>query len=68
MLGVRSRWSAYPAGHHRVTVVRTEPSYAAVGGTGAGRQTHRALRRRVVALEDGRIIRDDTGATYHRED
>ena len=27
-----------------------------------------ALRRRVVALEDGRIIRDDTGATYHRED
>jgi len=27
-----------------------------------------ALRKRVVALEDGRIIRDDTGATYHRED
>jgi cell division transport system ATP-binding protein len=27
-----------------------------------------ALRRRVVALEDGRIIRDETGATYHRED
>ena len=27
-----------------------------------------ALRRRVVALEDGRIIRDDIGATYHRED
>ena len=27
-----------------------------------------SLRRRVVALEDGRIIRDDTGATYHRED
>jgi cell division transport system ATP-binding protein len=27
-----------------------------------------ALRKRVVALEDGRIIRDETGATYHRED
>ncbi len=27
-----------------------------------------SLRRRVVALEDGRIIRDDTAATYHRED
>ncbi len=27
-----------------------------------------SLRRRVVALEDGRIIRDDLGATYHRED
>jgi cell division transport system ATP-binding protein len=27
-----------------------------------------ALRRRVVALEDGRVIRDETGATYHRED
>jgi cell division transport system ATP-binding protein len=27
-----------------------------------------SLRRRVVALEDGRIIRDDIGATYHRED
>jgi cell division transport system ATP-binding protein len=27
-----------------------------------------ALRKRVVALEDGRIIRDDTGSTYHRED
>jgi len=27
-----------------------------------------SLRRRIVALEDGRIIRDDTAATYHRED
>ena len=27
-----------------------------------------ALRKRVIALEDGRIIRDETGATYHRED
>jgi cell division transport system ATP-binding protein len=27
-----------------------------------------ALRKRVVALEDGRIIRDELGATYHRED
>ena len=27
-----------------------------------------ALRKRLVALEDGRIIRDETGATYHRED
>ncbi len=27
-----------------------------------------ALRRRVVALEDGRIIRDETGGAYHRED
>lgn len=27
-----------------------------------------ALRKRVVALEDGRIIRDQTGGTYHRED
>jgi cell division transport system ATP-binding protein len=27
-----------------------------------------ALRKRVVALEDGRIIRDEIGAAYHRED
>jgi cell division transport system ATP-binding protein len=27
-----------------------------------------ALRKRVVALEDGRIVRDETGAAYHRED
>jgi cell division transport system ATP-binding protein len=27
-----------------------------------------ALRKRVVALEDGRVIRDELGATYHRED
>jgi cell division transport system ATP-binding protein len=27
-----------------------------------------ALRKRVVALEDGRIIRDEIGAGYHRED
>jgi cell division transport system ATP-binding protein len=27
-----------------------------------------ALRKRVIALEDGRIIRDETGAAYHRED
>ncbi len=27
-----------------------------------------ALRKRVVALEEGRIIRDELGATYHRED
>jgi cell division transport system ATP-binding protein len=27
-----------------------------------------ALRKRVVALEDGRVIRDETGASYHRED
>ena len=27
-----------------------------------------ALRKRVVALEDGRIIRDETGAAWHRED
>jgi len=27
-----------------------------------------ALRRRVVALEEGRIIRDEIGGTYHRED
>jgi cell division transport system ATP-binding protein len=27
-----------------------------------------ALRRRVVALEDGRIIRDEVGGAYHRED
>ncbi len=26
-----------------------------------------ALRKRVVALEDGRIVRDETGAAYHRE-
>ena len=27
-----------------------------------------ALRKRVVALEDGRIIRDEEAAAYHRED
>jgi cell division transport system ATP-binding protein len=27
-----------------------------------------ALRRRVVALEDGRVVRDEIGAAYHRED
>jgi cell division transport system ATP-binding protein len=27
-----------------------------------------ALRKRVVALEDGRIVRDQTEAAYHRED
>jgi cell division transport system ATP-binding protein len=27
-----------------------------------------ALRRRVVALEDGRIVRDEVGGTYHRQD
>jgi cell division transport system ATP-binding protein len=27
-----------------------------------------ALRKRVVALEEGRVIRDETGAGYHRED
>jgi cell division transport system ATP-binding protein len=27
-----------------------------------------AVRKRVVALEDGRIVRDQTDATYHRED
>ena len=27
-----------------------------------------AVRKRVVALEDGRIVRDETGARYHRED
>jgi cell division transport system ATP-binding protein len=27
-----------------------------------------ALRKRVVALEEGRIIRDELGAAYHRED
>lgn len=27
-----------------------------------------ALRKRVIALEDGRIIRDETSAAYHRED
>ena len=31
------------------------------------RGRHRAGKR-VVALEDGRIIRDETGAAYHRED
>jgi cell division transport system ATP-binding protein len=27
-----------------------------------------ALRKRVVALEEGRVVRDEVGATYHRED
>jgi cell division transport system ATP-binding protein len=27
-----------------------------------------ALRRRVVALEDGRVVRDEVGGAYHRED
>jgi len=27
-----------------------------------------AVRKRVVALENGRIVRDQTGAAYHRED
>ncbi len=27
-----------------------------------------ALRKRVIALEDGRIIRDEVGGAYHRED
>ncbi len=27
-----------------------------------------ALRKRVIALEDGRVIRDEAGAAYHRED
>jgi cell division transport system ATP-binding protein len=27
-----------------------------------------ALRRRVIALEEGRIIRDEVGGAYHRED
>jgi cell division transport system ATP-binding protein len=27
-----------------------------------------AVRKRVVALESGRIVRDETGAAYHRED
>ena len=26
------------------------------------------LRKRVVALEEGRVTRDETEATYHRED
>jgi cell division transport system ATP-binding protein len=25
------------------------------------------MRRRVIALEDGRLVRDETGATYHDE-
>jgi cell division transport system ATP-binding protein len=27
-----------------------------------------ALRKRVVALEDGRVVRDEVGGAYHRED
>jgi cell division transport system ATP-binding protein len=27
-----------------------------------------AVRKRVVALENGRIVRDEVGAAYHRED
>jgi hypothetical protein len=27
-----------------------------------------ALRKRVVALEEGRVIRDEVGGTYHRTD
>ena len=27
-----------------------------------------ALRKRVVALEEGRVIRDEIGGGYHRED
>jgi cell division transport system ATP-binding protein len=27
-----------------------------------------SLRKRVVALEDGRIVRDEVGGTYHRQD
>ena len=27
-----------------------------------------SLRKRVVALEEGRIIRDEVGGAYHRED
>ena len=27
-----------------------------------------SLRRRVVALEEGRVIRDEVGGAYHRED
>jgi hypothetical protein len=27
-----------------------------------------SLRRRVVAIEEGRIIRDEVGGAYHRED
>jgi cell division transport system ATP-binding protein len=27
-----------------------------------------ALRKRVVGLDDGRVVRDETGAAYHRED
>ena len=27
-----------------------------------------ALRKRVVALEEGRVTRDELAATYHRED
>jgi cell division transport system ATP-binding protein len=27
-----------------------------------------ALRKRVVGLEDGRVVRDEVGAAYHRED
>ena len=27
-----------------------------------------ALRKRVVALEEGRVARDELAATYHRED
>jgi len=27
-----------------------------------------ALRKRVVGLEDGRVVRDEIGAAYHRED
>ena len=27
-----------------------------------------ALRKRVVALEEGRVIRDEIGGAYHRED
>jgi cell division transport system ATP-binding protein len=27
-----------------------------------------ALRKRVVALEEGRVIRDEVGGTYHRAD
>jgi cell division transport system ATP-binding protein len=27
-----------------------------------------ALRKRVVALEEGRIVRDESGGMYHRQD
>ncbi len=27
-----------------------------------------ALRKRVIGLEEGRVVRDETGAAYHRED